>query len=55
MIEAGRGAPDRDPGASAIGREDSEMDDLFFIAVIIVFFAIATAFARGCEQLEKEE
>lgn len=29
--------------------------DIFFVALIIVFFAVAAAFARGCEKIEKEQ
>jgi hypothetical protein len=30
------------------------MADIFFVGLIIVFFAVAAALARGCEMLEKE-
>lgn len=30
------------------------MADIFFVALIIVFFAVAAAFTRGCEKLEKD-
>jgi len=29
--------------------------DIFCIVVTVVFFVVAAAFARGCENLEKEE
>jgi hypothetical protein len=31
------------------------MFDLFCLTVIVLFFALGAAFARGCEKLEKEE
>lgn len=31
------------------------MSDIFSVIVVIVFFAISSAFARGCEKLLKEE
>ena len=31
------------------------MFGLFCLAVVIVFFAVGTAFVLGCEKLEKEE
>ena len=31
------------------------MQDIFYIAVIVVFFVVAVAFTRGCAKLEKEE
>ena len=30
------------------------MADMLFVVLIIVFFAVAVAFTRGCEKLEKE-
>jgi hypothetical protein len=31
------------------------MQDIFYIVITVVFFAVAAAFTRGCEKLEKEE
>ena len=31
------------------------MQDLFFIAVTVIFFAVSAAFVRGCEKLAEEE
>jgi hypothetical protein len=31
------------------------MWDIFYIIVTLAFFALAAAFVRGCERLEKEK
>lgn len=31
------------------------MADIFFVALIILYFAVAAAFTRSCEKLEKEQ
>ncbi len=31
------------------------MQDIFYIAVIVVFFVVAAVFTRGCAKLEKED
>jgi hypothetical protein len=31
------------------------MQDIFYIAITVVFFVVAAALTRGCEKLEKEE
>jgi hypothetical protein len=31
------------------------MSDLICVAIMVAFFAIAAAFARGCERQEREE
>jgi hypothetical protein len=36
-------------------KEDPVMSDLLAIALTIVFFAVAAAFTRGCEKLEREK
>lgn len=36
-------------------KENRAMFDLICIAVVVLFFAVAAAFARGCERLETEE
>jgi hypothetical protein len=30
------------------------MQDVFFVAIAILFFAIAAAFTRGCDKLREE-
>jgi hypothetical protein len=36
-------------------KENGVMGDLICIAIIVLFAAVAAAFARGCERLETEE
>ncbi len=31
------------------------MSDVLFVVIIVVFFAVAAAFTRSCEKLEKEQ
>ena len=35
--------------------ESGVMFDLVCLVIIVVFFAVGAAFARGCERLETEE
>ncbi len=36
-------------------KEDRDMFDLICLAIIVLFVAVAAAFVRGCERLEREE
>jgi len=37
------------------GRENRKVFDLICLALIVLFFVVGAAFARGCERLEREE
>jgi hypothetical protein len=44
----------RTPATADLPGETNSMDDLFYIALTIAFFAIAFAYVRGCNGLHGE-
>jgi hypothetical protein len=49
------GKQSRGGASGRAGRENRKVFDLICPAIIVLFFVVGAAFARGCERLEREE